>query len=38
MGNLLAMITRTGVFKLIALNLDYKDEFVTLIEYQIENG
>lgn len=38
MGNLLALITSTGVFKLISVNFEVKDEYILLIEYQISNG
>jgi hypothetical protein len=38
MGNLLALVTRKGVFKLIAVNFELKDEFITLIEFPIAGG
>lgn len=38
MGNLLALITRTGVFKLVSVNFEVRDEYILLIEYQISNG
>jgi WD40 repeat protein len=38
MGNLLALITETGIFKLIAINFDFKDEYMLLIEYPIPEG
>jgi len=38
MGNLLATISSKGLFKLIALNFEIRDEYITIIEYQIEDG
>ena len=38
MGNLMAIVTTQGLFKLIALNFELKDEFIVLIEYPIPNG
>lgn len=38
MGNLLATISSKGLFKLIALNFEIRDEYITVIEYQIEDG
>jgi hypothetical protein len=38
MGNLLATISAKGLFKLIALNFEIRDEYITIIEYQIEDG
>lgn len=38
MHNHIAFVTKTGVFKLIAINFDMKDEFVLLIEHSIANG
>jgi hypothetical protein len=37
-GNLLAIITSKGCFRLLSLNLELRDEFIVLIEYTIPNG
>lgn len=37
-GNLLVIITRTGLLRIIAINFTIRDEFIVLIEYQIEKG
>jgi hypothetical protein len=37
-GNLLAMVSRTGLFRIISINFEMRDEFLNLIEYQIEKG
>lgn len=37
-GNLLAIVSRTGLFRLIAVNFKLRDEFLILLEYQIEDG
>lgn len=38
MGNLLALVSRKGLFRIIAVNFEMKDEFIILLEHQIERG
>lgn len=38
MGDLIALVTAEGVFKIIALNVDEKEEYVVILEYKIKNG
>ncbi len=38
MGNLVALVTTKGLFKIIAVNFEVRDEYILLLQYQIPNG
>ncbi len=38
MGHFLALVTRTGQFRLVVPNFDFIDDHLLLLEYQFDNG